>query len=301
MPFFQRCDPVNDERVPLPSSSDNQEGEVRVPNESPPSPMEEIGQKNSNGFAPVPIVAPPPTVNQAQMILHKQRTLRGLSAVVACGVIVIVVVAVLYFLSKHHSGEPDVKWENCVTPFGAAIGTAFGTASYSNCNDSYSSDESNYISVLTATGDSISVYTGMKWQCVEFARRFLIERRGVYFASVDGATDIFALMYVSSVVNSSKYSFSSRRNGGTKISPAVGDLIIYPVQNGMPFGHVAVVVEVDVGEGSLHIAEQNWDSKKWVYNGYSRILKFHVSPSRLVSITDSPYSVVGWKQLGNKM
>ena len=44
------------------------------------------------------------------------------------------------------------------------------------------------------------VYTGMEWQCVEFARRFMAVRMGIVFGDVDGATDIWDLKHATSVL-----------------------------------------------------------------------------------------------------
>lgn len=59
----------------------------------------------------------------------------------------------------------------CVSPFGAVNGQdASGVIGYSNCNDSFVSDEESYVNA----GVPSPVYAGLKWQCVEYGRRWLI-------------------------------------------------------------------------------------------------------------------------------
>jgi hypothetical protein len=59
----------------------------------------------------------------------------------------------------------------CISPFGIVNGQdASGVIGYSNCNDSFVSDEESYVSA----GGPTPVYAGLKWQCVEYGRRWLI-------------------------------------------------------------------------------------------------------------------------------
>lgn len=52
----------------------------------------------------------------------------------------------------------------------------------------------------------------MQWQCVEYARRYLITKLGVTFASVDGAEDVFDLKTVELIENGKKYKFKTYKN-----------------------------------------------------------------------------------------
>ena len=80
---------------------------------------------------------------------------------------------------------PQACTESCVTPYGVVLGmTADGVKSYSNCQAQCVVFDPNQIE---------GTYTGIKWQCVEFARRWLIQNRGMTFGDVDVAADIWAL------------------------------------------------------------------------------------------------------------
>ena len=97
--------------------------------------------------------------------------------------------------------------------------------------------------------------------------------------------------------------------------PAVGDLIIYPVQpGGFPFGHVCVVVNVswtegphDSKKGTVYVGEQNWSSHYWggLKGNYSRALPVSskldaATGDEVVTLHDDDYKIVGWKRVGGE-
>lgn len=69
----------------------------------------------------------------------------------------------------------------CAQPFGTDCGRDLrGIIGYSNCNSDTVSNIESWVEV-----DGVgSVYAGMKWQCVEYSRRWLIQHRRVTFACV---------------------------------------------------------------------------------------------------------------------
>lgn len=117
------------------------------------------------------------------------------------------------------------------------------------------------------------VYSGMRWQCVEYARRFLITTAAVTFGDVLGAEDIWSLSSFAmpealrpppevigggddadvasdGTVPIVKFHASNcSTDGGPSTSPGdvwvplTGDVIIWHRQLDMPYGHVAVVVD----------------------------------------------------------
>ena len=78
----------------------------------------------------------------------------------------------------------SIRADTDVTPYGTNLGTNKGTIGYSNGNSDYISDEYNEVG---------TIYYGMKWQCVEYSRRWLIQQYRYTFESVDGAADIWSL------------------------------------------------------------------------------------------------------------
>jgi hypothetical protein len=174
--------------------------------------------------------------------------------------------------------------------FGDVDGVAADVPAYSNCNCSFTSNENAYVN---------TTFSGMKWQCVEYGRRFLILRFGVTFGSVVGADDIWDLPHATLLATGRKVPFQQYANDGTATNaPQVGALFIYPKQHECPFGHVAAVVEVTLE--SVRIGEQNWNNKRWVHANYSRELplRWHTAANgvRSVMVNDPEgYTIVGWK------
>lgn len=104
------------------------------------------------------------------------------------------------------------------------------------------------------------IYTGQKYECVEFARRWLVRNRGITFRSVERAVDLLTLEQATTV--------SGQPVKITNVSsPEVGDLAIFPSDDNNPYGHVAVVVRI-VGD-KVQLAEQNHNRQRWIRD-YSR-------------------------------
>lgn len=193
----------------------------------------------------------------------------------------------------HNSKTDDIE---CSVTFGAILGVSNGVFAYSNCNDSHASDEWNTVG---AGGEK----SGLKWQCVEYARRYLLLRGApepATFADVDGAADIWQLTSVR-LLSGSTARLVKCPNGATPSAggskPRSGDLLIYPRQPGdFPFGHVAVIVGVT--HNSVLVAEQNWENKAWPgpHHNYSREISMaHDAVAQTYTITDTDnISITGW-------
>lgn len=64
-------------------------------------------------------------------------------------------------------------------------------------------------------------YMGHKWQCVEFARRFLFLNYGVVFTDVGMAWEIFSLRFLREVVNDNILPLQAFPNGSPR-APVAG-------------------------------------------------------------------------------
>ncbi|KAG5469921.1 hypothetical protein CUR178_02063 [Leishmania enriettii] len=229
-------------------------------------------------------------------------------------------------------------------PFGAVLGAHDGIVAYSNCNsDSCTSLLEHQISVplppragtalATLHAKTRIMTTGMKWQCVEYARRYWMLRgtpTPATFDSVHGAADIWdSLTFATILSNGTKVPLLKFRNGAKLdyggSSPRAGDLLLYPRDDKgeFPFGHVAVVVGVTMPSrleagnvqtdataaasqprrrhGLVYIAEQNWNSSPWPepHRNFSRSLTLEVLESAegrplQYNIRDSYYNIDGW-------
>lgn len=171
-------------------------------------------------------------------------------------------------------------------PFGTEIGSSHGVVAYSNENTQYISHETNECS---------GIFSGMKWQCVEYARRFLQKILGMTFESVYGAKDIWFLNHATPLDDGTPIPFEAVPNGSSKALPNIGDLIIYPVSESSPYGHVAAVVKVDCG--LVYLAEQNWNNCIWPGDGsYSRALQIEKNSKGFYELNDHcGLEILGWK------
>lgn len=133
---------------------------------------------------------------------------------------------------------------------------------------------------------------GLKWQCVEYARRWTFLRKSSIFSNVQGANDMWnQLKYIERVTDNVKFSLKQHKNGSPN-RPINESYLIYPIQKDMPYGHVAIIV--DVLTNSIRIAEQNFYFYPWKFN-YAREIPL-IYENNLYYIQDE-YQVYGWMEI----
>ena len=138
--------------------------------------------------------------------------------------------------------------------FGTLLGHAPGgvaiySSHYASADQDEYPDRESYRSCVDG------VYMGYKWQCVEFARRWLFTNHGYVFDDVAMAYDIFCLHHVTRLADNALLPLHSFRNGGQR-APEPGCMLIW--EEGGEFevtGHVAIVTEVLADR--IRFAEQN--------------------------------------------
>jgi len=139
-------------------------------------------------------------------------------------------------------------------PFGSLLGYApGGVAIYSS--DYETADKQEYPDDAAFRSYLGREYMGYKWQCVEFARRYLYLNHGWVFTDVGMAYEIFSLRFLRQVVNDAILPLQAFANGCKK-KPEAGALLIW--QEGGEFketGHVAIITEVLADK--IRIVEQN--------------------------------------------
>jgi len=113
----------------------------------------------------------------------------------------------------------------------------------------------SFINYVTHRGRTYP--TGIRGQCVEFARRWLIHH-DILFENVEHAIDIWNIPSVIQLSErQSVLPFYSIPNDGHSL-PTIGSLLIYrKVKNKLPYGHVAVVIGVDRKKRLVYIDERN--------------------------------------------
>ena len=171
----------------------------------------------------------------------------------------------------------------CLSTFGEVLGVGLGNVpAYSNCNAKC---------VVFSPNKNEGTYTGIKWQCVEYARRWLLVNKGVVYGDVDVAADIWGLDSVTRVKDKTAFKMSTYANGDKSI-PAVGDLLIY-AKAYLKTGHVAVVSKVDTKSKTVEVIEQNFNNTKWPGNHARRIP--YVKQQDQYWLLDS--YLLGWKRV----
>lgn len=183
-----------------------------------------------------------------------------------------------------------------IIPFGTLLGVSDGVKAYSNGTAARISKE--------PSEDAIGRYSGMKWQCVEYGRRYMQDVENFTFGDVYGAHNIWDLEETTNLKDNSVHSFLSLKNGHSKELPVQGSLLIYPLQEDCPYGHVAAIVSVDFdeksGKGHVRIGEQNWANASWEGRDYSRELQLTKDKRGNYSIIDdSEHPILGWKTIGD--
>lgn len=160
---------------------------------------------------------------------------------------------------------------------------------YASAEDEEFPDRKSYHSYVDG------IFMGYKWQCVEFARRWLYLNHGWVFDNVPMAYDIFHLRTLRSIHDQALLPLRSFRNGASR-HPEPGCLLIW--QDGGEFdetGHVAVVTEVH--EDRVRIAEQNVDHLPWPdKQHYSRELTAYIDEQGgyHINCTFDDTHILGW-------
>jgi hypothetical protein len=158
----------------------------------------------------------------------------------------------------------EINRDDFVTPFGRVLGVFEGVEGRSNGNDRYFSEEQNFVN---------GIYTGYKYQCVEYARRWVLSR-GFEFVSVPFASHIWHVPFLERSTDKKPTLFRAVPNGSS--TPPVADsIIIWKVAEEVPYGHIAVITDVSTEHGYVRIAEQNMENNYWPGN-YARELKLEL-------------------------
>lgn len=177
--------------------------------------------------------------------------------------------------------------------FGTVLGIAPGNVPvYSNHSLAYREELPNRQAYRNYID---KIFMGYKWQCVEFARRWLYINKGYTFDDIAMAYDIFQLKHVRVAKDSQLLPLHSFKNGA-KRHPEPGCLLIW--DEGGEFeitGHVAIVTEVT--PQFIRIAEQNVEYRLWPEGqNYARELKTKVDAEGgyWIECHYSAASILGW-------
>ncbi|CAF0877489.1 unnamed protein product [Rotaria sordida] len=138
------------------------------------------------------------------------------------------------------------------------------------------------------------IFTGYQWQCVEFARRWLLIRKSCTFKDIPCAANIWTdVSYIERVIDGKHFQLRLIPNSSPQ-PPKKDSLLIYRRSNKMPYGHVAIIT--DVTSDYVYIAEQNNLYHYWP-GDYARQerLKFHDGNYYI----DDEDPIYGWIEIEN--
>ena len=184
--------------------------------------------------------------------------------------------------------------DNNAEKFGQILGYAPGNVpAYSS--DYATADDKEYPKRSAFRHYLDGIYMGYKWQCVEFARRWLYLNYGYIFDDIPMAYEIFDLRSVRDIANNSRLPLYAFRNGSQR-KPEVGCLLIWA--EGGEFedtGHVAIIT--DVHDDRVCVAEQNVRHKKWAERQhYARCLQAKTTENGeyWIQCSFSDGEILGW-------
>ena len=155
--------------------------------------------------------------------------------------------------------QPEAR-ESLPARFGTLLGIAPGDVpAYSSDYDTADPRELPDRRAFRSYVDG--VYMGYKWQCVEFARRWMYLNHGYVFDDVAMAHEIFRLRNVRVVKSDATLPLHAFRNGSLR-HPEPGCLLVWAPEGEFEHtGHVAVVTEVLPDR--IRFAEQNVLDQVW--------------------------------------
>nr|P90518.2 RecName: Full=Glutathionylspermidine synthase [Crithidia fasciculata]AAC48361.2 glutathionylspermidine synthetase [Crithidia fasciculata] len=195
----------------------------------------------------------------------------------------------------HHRGTAEV-------PFDELIGvTPDGVPVISNGNEAHFSN----LESITAACLPLSSFErkapckqpyrkmGVKWQCVEFVRRYLASRKAVWMTSLCTAEEVWREenLFVD-VRDGRPVEVVRTPNKSTGPAPAVADIVVWGEGPETPFGHVAIVTEVCAS--CVRVAEQNQGFEKWPEDvPFSREIAMRTTESGEVELLDED-PLLGW-------
>lgn len=183
--------------------------------------------------------------------------------------------------------------DTCIEPFGQVLGESSRSTAYSNCRETCGSPQQNYIEREDKdTHQKTKLYTGSQWQCVEYARRWLIINKGVKFGIVQFAHQIWDLDSFEDVKTHAKREVLKFRNRQSKTPPEPGDLLIYSKKL-LGTGHVAVITQTKLNRVS--IAEQNYFNARWSNPEFSRQLLMTRDQQDHYTLHDE--EILGWMRV----
>lgn len=120
--------------------------------------------------------------------------------------------------------------------------------------DVYYNGGVNTVVERNTTSDGYNI--GLKYQCVEFVKRYYLEHYKHRMPDTYGHAKDFFDQSVKQGQISPRRGLKQFRNAGN-VAPKVGDLMVYKPSLTNPYGHVAIVSAVDLSAETVEVIQQN--------------------------------------------
>lgn len=161
-------------------------------------------------------------------------------------------------------------------PFGAIQGYAPGhIPAYSNKHDHFFSGERHV---------QDGFFMGFKYQCVEFARRWLYYRKGLILEDISMAALILDCTRVLDAATAKPVRMVAVKNNGME-KPVEDALLIFPQSVASPWGHVAVITHVE--QDCVYVADQNYHFAPWTSDKGLRLSLLHNAEANTWRVVDA--------------
>ncbi len=177
------------------------------------------------------------------MFTHKHPATRRLHLIYA--LIVIGILCIATVILQTAKWGPTFSSKNADPKIGKALDSINGVVVYYN-------GATNNFTERNLTTDGYNL--GLKWQCVEFVKRYYYFRFNHEMPDATGnAKDFFDQSLPDATYNELR-ALVQYRNSSLK-KPQVDDIIIFDGHLGNKYGHIAIIA--DVGNDSIEIIQQN--------------------------------------------
>jgi hypothetical protein len=143
----------------------------------------------------------------------------------------------------------------------------------------------NFKNVLGRNTTKDGYNLGLKFQCVEFVKRYYYETYGHKMPNSYGHAKVFYDMELGDVGLNRDRGMWQYANVREEL-PQVDDILVYGPHAGNPFGHVAIITEV--GEDYIKLIHQN---KGKTPREQIKLVKF------MEYVTIADYNIRGWLRL----
>lgn len=194
---------------------------------------------------------------------------------------------------------------NKIIPFGQPIGIDLNNIIAYSSDNSTNSHRKKYsyliqhIKIPNHIINKKKIFCGIRFQCVEYARRWLICVYNISFEQIDMAYKMFTSHNIRFRNIWTKQSIPyTKYPNGSAIGPVVGSILLWDKADNYLTGHVAIVLNTD--ENYAYIGEQNWEDIRWL-NYYSRKIPIKkISNQIWLDDTDTNHfnlKILGWLNL----